>query len=231
MELPSGVETLLAFVALGLPVAVWATVRRYLLGERATDRDWSIALIQGVTFSAILAAIYASTGLLGLLTIEPTLDGKSIQFTDLRQFGMASLVLFIVMPLALSLLILARHCVLKRVPIRGMSWLRYPTSRYGFSGTPTSWDFSVKAHSEAGAWVKVRRESGIWIGGWFATGSHASMYPEPPAIYLHSQWSMDAEGNFIEEIPNTGLWVSIGDSDLVVWISPAIKPPKGESKP
>ncbi|NHF64165.1 DUF6338 family protein [Microcella pacifica] len=196
MDLPGGVETLLAFVALGLPIAVFATVRRYLLGETATDRDWSIALVQGVSFAAILAGFYVSVGLLDLFAVESTSDGSSVQFSDPRQFATASLGLFVIVPALVSFMIFAKHCTWKRFERRRFSWLRYPASKYGYSSEPTSWDFAVKSHSESGAWLKVRRESGAWVGGWFATGSFASMYPEPPAVYLHSQWALDGEGNF-----------------------------------
>jgi hypothetical protein len=219
MTLPSSVEALLALASLGLPVAVWASVRRYLVGERAADRDWSTALVQGVTFSSVLLGFYALLGVLPWLSIGVNQKSGALEILDLPMFAMTSLALFVVVPLLASFVLLAKHCTWKQVSARGFTWVRYPGSRYGYSGTPTSWDFAVKKHSSAGAWVKVRKATGVWVGGWFATGSHASMYPEPPALFLHSQWAMDAEGNFIEDIPNTGIWIPINDGDLVIWIS------------
>lgn len=88
----------------------------------------------------------------------------------------------------------------------GLGWsaatLRNWAGRRGFipasSKTAFDWAFS----EQRGCWLKIRLNDGSWVGGKFdsATRSFASAYPEAGHLYIGESWSLDSEGNFMQQM-------------------------------
>lgn len=222
MDIPDGFATLAFSLILVLPVAINQAIRRRLVGENYGDREWATTFAQGFVLSAVLLLVYAGAGLVDLrwFFIDAESSPRFVSVT--QDTAWFVLVGFVVVPALVSLLIHWRHIAWSAPePTGWFKWKVVPRSRYGYSNTPTAWDFAVRQHSETGAWLRVLKPEGLWVGGWWGGASFASTYPEPRSVFIHSQWELDDEGNLVREIPNTGVWLMIDDEkDLVFWGAP-----------
>jgi hypothetical protein len=98
-------------------------------------------------------------------------------------------------------------------------WVPVARRGTGYRGTPTAWDHA--APSRGGRFVRIRIGPGRWVGGWFGNDSYVSTYPEPPDIFLESQWAVDTEGQIGERVAKTaGVWLRLRDGDIVEWVDP-----------
>lgn len=203
---------------LALPGIVYATVRRWLRGELPEDRDFGLALARGIFFAITLSAIYFcvfGTWLFEGLTFGS--DGENIGIADPRAVGLVVLAFYIGIPIVLSSLAQLQYIQWVALP-KPWGWIKRPASRHGYTSTPTAWDYAVRLRQHT--WIKVLRADGTWIGGWFTGGSFAATYPEPHTLYIDQQYVMTADGDFDGPLHNTGLWIAIGEGDLVFWTCP-----------
>jgi hypothetical protein len=57
--------------------------------------------------------------------------------------------------------------------------------RARYEPVPTGWDALFK--DLGSCYVRMRLKSGLWVGGWWGGGSHASSYPQEADMYLERQ--------------------------------------------
>lgn len=212
------------FVVLALPGLVFVAVRRWARGEAAEDRDFGLSLARGSVFALALTGVY-------VLALGDSLgagvalgsDADTLIVSDARRLALTVLVLYLAVPTLLSLVLNRQHVTWERS--QRLRWVPLPRSRHGYSDTPTPWDHAARKHQDS--WVKISRANGDWIGGWVTHGSFMSAYPEARAIYIDQQYVMTKDGNFDGPIAGAGVFLTVADDDVVMWIRPADPTQKG----
>ena len=215
MGLPEGSFAVAAFIVLALPGLIYAAIRRGLNGSRPEDRDVAQSIVRSAVFAIVLTCVYALL-FAGMLVggLAPGSETDTVIITDLRAVALTVLVFYALVPAVLAALLHLHH--ITWVQPGAVKWLRIPRSKHGYTSTPNAWEHAVRRNPHS--WVKIRRASGQWIGGWYSGGSFATSFPEPESIYIHEQYEMTAGGNFGKPIPNTGVHVAIGEGDIVIWV-------------
>jgi hypothetical protein len=218
MGVPEGSFAVFALIVLALPGIVYGGVQRWLRGESAQDRDLPLAFARGVTLAVVLTCIYVL--LLGpVATAALSFDEDRITVVDPGLAAAAVLVLYVLLPFLFGVVMQWRY--IEWVPVVGVRLIKRPISKHGHTRVPTAWDHAIRENQQV--WCKVRRNDGQWVGGWFTAGSSATSYPEPRSVYIANMWAMDADGTFVAAIPGAGVWLAIGDDDLVIWQRPVKK--------
>lgn len=198
-----------------------------------------MAVARSFVFSVVLAGFYLT--LFGdwlLRGVAPGSDADTIVITNARAVGLVVLVFFAVIPVLIALFVYRRDvhieppaedaskwigtawAVLRRACAwldRRLDWLPWVGSRHGYVDIPSPWEKANRDNRDA-AWVKIQRENGQWIGGWLTHGSLAAAYPEQHQLYIDQQYQMTQDGDFEEPLPDTGVWVVVGDKDVVSWV-------------
>jgi len=222
MDIPTDGFAVASLIVLALPGLIYSAVRRWLRGEGPEDRDWSLTFMRGVFLAVVLSAAYLLV-FGGQIFDGLALDSGSgtITIASPRRVGLGVLVLYVLVPIGVSLIAQGRYLTWKPwVDRGGWRWIGHPASRVGFNPTPTAWDHAIQLDAHQAVWIRVRRADGTWLGGWFTGGSFATAYPEPRSIYIDQQWSVLENGDFGKEMPNAGIWVNIADGDVVFWTRP-----------
>jgi hypothetical protein len=171
-------------------------------------------ILEALFVSVIFDAVYlgAVGGFYGLVSKH----NFAFVTSHLAALSIASLLLFVALPAAIAFVVYAVRPVDLVTPRGRVRSLRI---RHTYVNVPTAWDFVAK-NFVASQFVRIRLEDGHWVGGWFSTRSFVSTYPEPRDIYVESEWEMDADGAFIRPLETTtGVWLLIGDSRIVEWVS------------
>lgn len=216
MESLEGSFAALMFVVIALPGLAYAAVRRWARGEAAADRDFGLSVARGAVFAVVLTCTYVIVwGDVSWTGLGPGGAADTFIVRDGRSAALAVLGFYVALPSLMAILINRRH--LAWAPVRGIGWLRVLRSRHGYTDTPTAWDHAGRRHQAA--WVKIKKPSGEWVGGWFTEGSFISTYPESRSIYIDQQCSMSGDGNFLELIPGASVFITVSDDDVVVWVS------------
>lgn len=238
-DIPSSSFAVASVIVLALPGIIFSGVRHWLRGERPGERDLGLALARSFVFSVVLAGVYmAIFGGWLFNGIAPGAGPDTIVINDPRAVGVIVTVFFALIP-ALIALIVYRRDVRMEAPaehspawirstwgaaqrafawVEGkLDWLPWATSRHGYVDIASPWEKANRDNKDA-AWVKIHREDGQWIGGWLTHGSLAAAYPEQHQLYIDHQYEMTADGDFGEALEDTGVWIVIGDKDVVSWI-------------
>ena len=228
MGIPEGSFAIAAFVIIALPGFIYAAVCRWFRGESAADRDVPLTIARGAIFAVAMTAAYLATfGNDLFASIRPGSQADSLTITHPGDLGRAVLLLYVVVPVLVSFILNLRHVgwyypklLIGKdgEPFKAFRWLRLPRSRHGYSSIPSAWDHAASQNHNA--WVKVKRANGDWVGGWYTKGSFITTYPEPRSIYIAHQHTMKADGSIDAPIPQTGVFLSIGDDDIVIWENP-----------
>ncbi|WP_143340406.1 DUF6338 family protein [Demequina sp. NBRC 110057] len=227
MGLPTSSLAIAVFVVVALPGFIQAGVRRWARGETASDRELGLSIARGAAFAVALTAVYLMIwGERLVAGISAGDDADALKITDPRHVGTTVLVLYLMVPVALSVLLQWQHVRWEKSETVG--WFRAPRSKYGYTLTPTAWDHAVRDVQPA--WIRVRRANGEWVGGWFTKGSQASTYPEPRSLYIAQQFEIDQDGQLGDAVPSTGVYITINDDDLVFWGRPQAQPYESASE-
>lgn len=230
MDAPTASFAIASLVVLAVPGFIHAAIRRWAAGEQPGDRDAKALFARGLVFTVTLSAVYFL--ILGpWMTAGYTITADKVFVSQPRLVALLVVVLYIVIPAIISIYIVRRDLVWeapKSTHLRTVAaWMKLPSQRYHYTSVPTSWDAAWRAH-ENGSWVKVRRSDGLWVGGWFTGGSHATTYPEPESIYIDQRWEMNDDGTFGDAVDDSGLWVKIDPKDLVIWVRGTTTETEGE---
>ncbi|TDL45292.1 DUF6338 family protein [Microbacterium oleivorans] len=217
MDIPTSGFTVAAFVVVALPGLILVGIGRWARGESAEDRDVGLSIARGSVFAITLTSLYLLIlGESAWRGVAAGAEPDTLVISDTRALALTVLGLYILIPAAVALLLNMRH--VRWLQVTEARWLRVPRSRHGYTMTPTPWDHAARRHQAS--WVKVRKSSGQWVGGWVTRGSFASAYPEPRAIYIDTAYQMTSDGNIGQAMSGTGIYVTIGDDDVVIWIDP-----------
>ncbi|MFF1634941.1 DUF6338 family protein [Leifsonia sp. NPDC058248] len=232
MSIPDSVPQIVLFVLFVLPGITFTTVRVALVGTKAADFSVPARILEALFVSVIFDAVYLFV--FGDW-ISQQIREKRNPVTDAPQpVALLAILMLVIVPALVAVLFYLR---IRRVPLadpEGRPRLnRRGKQKRGFRrtsnyrSTPTAWDF--RAYSlKAGSFVRVRMESGVYIGGWFSTRSYLSTYPHGRDMYIESQWKIDRNGDFQGKIVGTnGVWVSLTDKSVVEWVDQA---PEKESE-
>jgi len=236
MGVPEGSFAVAAFIVFALPGFIFSGVRRWLRGESVEDRDIGLTIARGAVFAVTLTAIYLvffGSQLSEGLSSKAGSDTLSIR--DPSRIGLTVLLLYVVLPFAISFLFQIRHTSWsaltwpKKTPgwIRWLlGWVRTPHSKVGYSAVPNAWNHAIDTNPN-GVWIKVKRSNGDWVGGWYTSQSFATTYPEPRSLYIAEQYEITDTGDidFDRPVVGTGVFLMIGDDDLVIWGRPLTQTP------
>jgi len=228
MGIPAGSFAIAAFVIIALPGFIYAAVCRWFRGESAADRDVPLTIARGAIFAVAMTAVYLATfGNDLFASLQPGSQADSLTVTHPGDLGRAVLLLYVVVPVVVSFILNLRHVKWDHPKFltgnngkafRGSGWVRLPRSRHGYSSIPSAWDYAASQNHNS--WVKVKRANGDWVGGWYTDESFVTTYPEPRSIYIAHQHTMKPDGTIDEPIPQTGVFLSIDDDDIVIWNNP-----------
>jgi hypothetical protein len=68
---------------------------------------------------------------------------------------------------------------------------------------PTIWDWAFTSGVPDNSFIIVEYTDKTRVAGVFEAGSIAYTSPEPPGLYLRREWTVDENGDFLAEVPNT----------------------------
>lgn len=226
MSIPDSVPQIVLFLLFVLPGITFTTVRVALVGTRAVDYSVPARILEALFVSVIFDAVYLF--IYGDWIGQLIRDGSNPVSDAPRPVALVALLMLVIVP---ALVAVGLFLGIRRVPVTGPDGRVLVTSRgkpkrrlrrtSNYRSTPTAWDF--KAFSlKAGSFVRVRTESGVYIGGWFSTRSYVSTYPHGRDMFIESQWKIDENGDFQGKIIGTnGVWVALTDRAVVEWIDAA----------
>lgn len=79
---------------------------------------------------------------------------------------------------------------------------------------PTAWDAFFDRREPC--FLLITLKSGAKIGGYYGLGSYASSFPDVGELYLSAVYKVDAEGKFLEAVPETkGLLIRKDEYTLI----------------
>ena len=232
MLVPTDIAGALLIVILVVPGFAFGTVRAAVRAPTgASDTQLTSRIAAAVMTSIVFDAIYLI--LLGIVQprvewLRVTQDPGSFLPREPHLLGITVLILGFVIPVGAAL------GLYYRVDWRPLArpgwprWVRKPVRRGGYRNFPTAWDRA--APGAGGTFVRVRLEDGKWIGGWFSSSSFVSTYPHTRDLFIEQQYRMKKDGTFGEAVEgSSGVWLAIGDADVVEWItSPFTSKEEGE---
>lgn len=91
---------------------------------------------------------------------------------------------------------------------RGLAWFFRP------SPPPTIWDWLFTSQVPSGSYIVVEFDNGRRIAGTFEAGAVAMTSPEPQGLFLPREWSVDSNGDLLQEVPGSGGVTLIGTSTV-----------------
>lgn len=223
MTIPSNLFGIFYLVFLVLPGVVWIGVRSRLRGYLAKDNEVASRILQALGVSAVLDGLYLIA--FGPWLIElamQSFNGSQLTTLNLRWTATLALLLFVAVPAALSYLVYAEW---RKPNVGPQIWLPFPGP---YRSTPTAWDRVMT--SKVDQYVRIRIESGRWVGGWYNGDAYFSTYPEPRDLFIARQYEVDAEGKFVKPVEDSaGFWIRIQDHYVVEWLSVTDDPPSAQS--
>lgn len=85
-----------------------------------------------------------------------------------------------------------------------------------YDPTPTAWQWAAKRAFNQPGFVRVLTEKGIWVGGYYASKSHASGFPRPPELFIQRGYYMGEDGDFLAaKEASHGVWVRCDNATVV----------------
>lgn len=86
---------------------------------------------------------------------------------------------------------------IKGRPRRILAWIMPPAP------PPSIWDWLFTANVPDGCFLVVEFADNTRVAGVFARGSTALTSPQPQGVFLSREWSLDAHGDLVAEVPHT----------------------------
>lgn len=232
---PSNLTQFLLILVFVVPGIVYQTVRARYLGEVPQNKELAAKVLRALAASTMLALGYVvvfSSRLAEVLAASPDEAATYAQEHAGRCAWWVFLLVFLV-PAVLGRLVgwwpwvrfqlvgfagwLARRSSIGwSEGLRG--WGRGLEARTAnpkgllFDSTPTAWDWAVDHAAGGDGFVRVRDAEGQWWGGAFGKQSYFSTYPEEPAVFVETAWTLSETGEFMYKQPFTaGAWIPCKD--------------------
>ncbi|HWH26543.1 MAG TPA: DUF6338 family protein [Pseudolysinimonas sp.] len=216
MTFPSTSFQVVLYLALLVPGVVFAASRVQLRGPRAADRSVAARVLEAVVASAIFDSIYAI--LFHEQVAVAVLDVRVFVATNVIGVAIAFLACGVAVPYVVAWAVYGQVPILEK-PLTSWERLIRPklTRSQEANDTPTAWDYGNKTVGEG--WVRIRIDSGVWVGGLFDEGSRFSTYPEPRDIFIAQQWKLGPTGEFQSAVAGSqGVWLAVKDEYVVEWL-------------
>lgn len=227
----SGWQQALTLVAVLIPGFVFQGVQRNRIGPSPEDRELSVRLVRALAVSVGFLLFYlVCLGETVTRRLFHPLDGLG----DPRAVAGVGFLLVFVVP-AFAGYVTASFTTRRRYNrttfwgtlfARGsgdgeLTWRKALFSHEtDYSPIPTAWDFATQDVAP-GSFVRILTADGTWIGGRVTTAAFFTGYPEPRDVYIDEAWSIDADGQFAEQLDGpTGQWVRCDDAVLMQIIPP-----------
>ena len=80
-------------------------------------------------------------------------------------------------------------------------WRARVVQMFRSSPPPTVWDWAFTRRNLTARFLLLEFEDGSHVGGVFAAGSYALTSPETQGLFLSSEWQLDDNADFVEQIP------------------------------
>lgn len=234
MLVPTDIASALLIVVLVIPGFVYGMVRSTFRGPSGSqDTLLSSRIASAVIMSVIFDALY----LIALGVLDPRVDLSRLNGDpgallprEPYILGVVVLVLGFAVPALVSFVIHYRFDW-RPVQVRWVpQWVHRPVRRGGYRNFPTAWDRA--APGLGGTFVRVRLADGKWIGGWYSSSSFVSTYPHARDLYIEQQHRMKSDGSFGDAVEgSSGVWLAIGDEDVVEWITSPFPAKREVEKP
>lgn len=198
----SGLVIALLFV---LPGVVYQTTRTRLQGPHAEEQENTGRLMRALTASTVLIGIY--TVAIGPALLDLTQgtgdDSYAALRANARSVALLGLALLIAVPVVVAL-------------IEDWNVRRKEKGQARYDPTPTAWQWAVKRAFNQPGFVRVLTEEGIWVGGYYASKSHASGFPRPPELFIQHGYYMGDDGEFLApKQASRGAWVRCDNATVV----------------
>lgn len=197
-----------------LPGVVYQITRTRLQGPRADEQDNTSRLMRALTASTVLIGIYAVAAGPALLELAQGTgtDTYAGLRSNAREIALLGLALLVAIPAGLAL-------------IEDWWTRRKNPNQARYDPTPTAWQWATKQAFAAPGYVRVLTEDGTWVGGYFADRSHATGFPEPPALFIERGHVVQPDGTIGPAKPGSrGVWVRC-ESAVAVEFLDGVKPP------
>ena len=205
MTLETGPSLVVALLFV-VPGFVYQLVRDRLRGVGIDARDDKRRFARALVVSTCLISFYIFVGggwLVGLLEGWRSDSWSGLQGNSRLVAGLG-FVLLIAVPALVAFV--EFHLHRRR---RGKEHAR-------FDPTPTAWDWGMQRALAKPGYVRVLTASGVWVAGYVATGSHATSYPESPALWIERSHYIDTDGVIGPRKPDSrGVWVSCEGATVV----------------
>lgn len=185
-----GIKPFLWFAALAFPGLISMHVYRLLMPARPIE--WKTAILEAFFYSAVNFAICI-----------PIFAWFIFGHPENNLFWaiIAGYVTFLVGPVAWPSIWV---WVVRRTQLTKKLQLPYPTA----------WDAFFDSREPC--FVLITLKSGSKIGGYYGPGSYASSFPDVGELYLSAVYKVDAEGKFLDVVPDTkGLLIRKDEYNLI----------------
>ena len=170
--------TLGLFVLAVFPGLVSIAVYRLFMPARGVD--WGNAILQGLFYRAVNAALGAPAVLFLVVGHDPV--------EEPLRYSLAALWLLLLAPILWPLLLIGifrSPWVSERIQVP----------------FPTAWDACFDRRQRG--FVLVHLNDGHMLGGYWGPSSYAGAFPNDGDIYLEEVYKLDGEGKFLHPIPDT----------------------------
>lgn len=161
--------------------------------------------MRALTVSTVLIGIYTVVAGPALLSLTDGTDTDTYAGirANSRSVALLGLVLFVAIPAGLALF--------ERWRVR-----RKERNQARYDPTPTAWQWAAKRTFNRRGFVRVLTDKDIWVGGYYAQNSHATGFPQPPALFIERGYYMSDDGAFLTpKAASRGVWVRCDNATAV----------------
>jgi Family of unknown function (DUF6338) len=82
------------------------------------------------------------------------------------------------------------------------------------SASPSIWDWAITSGLPDGRFIVIEYTDGHRIAGSFGIGSKALTTPEVQGMYISTEWSLDNNGDLVQQVPGTAGVVVLNSSSV-----------------
>lgn len=223
-SIPSSWTQLLVAFVLIVPGFVYQIVRIRLGGRQPSDTELWTRLMNAFVGSA-------SFGLLYLFVASYFVEAGDVR-SELERHPRSALLLVFVgaigVPTCAAVLgrfpEIARR--LDRDELRP-SDLRFPSNWTRYDPRPAAWDVAFQ-QAKTG-FVRVRMQDGTWFAGFYGEQSWSSSFPDPPSLFLETEYAVGEDGTIGDPIMGTAGSVVVCTGAVLVELLEAPTPEEAES--
>lgn len=197
-----------------LPGALFMWSYGLATGWWTTDRQGSQHLLMLIGFSAVFHLMFAPF----TYNIWSTHWKDISQGKEVSPWLWAALSIYVLIPIFLGL---SSAWVAGLAGVRPRKWNEWTRYIVGRTQNLQAWEYLFSSEDLTG-WIRFRTKDGLFLGGYYGTGSYVSGYPESQDIYLDNlaeidsttgEFKLDEKGN--PKLLGSGLLLRWGDVEYL----------------